>query len=597
MCCNFKKVGCFGDFSLGKSKFQKIFHSFVSAIVFSCFVIPAAFSEEGEYFLETVNAGALLSELYEEVEVNVAVALGDSYEDSLDAIGAIRSEKVVLPISAFSISIDDSYFTFQQGNHIGVVSTPVYLKPREGERLNFKGMVKSENLMASSLMQSDEKLMNSFMTLSKDGKLDYYSAKSFVNGNSKSKLRQEVLAPFNYIDSKDECSAYFSKDGSCFAVADNKGYVYFYNFNSTSKKYEMQLIKPLSHTHILNVDFSLDGKKFLVFYADSVIRVFDRESFSEISLMRNTQTQVSSVKFNADGNALAFCSDKKTVVIVDLDAKMQKFIPMTAPVKAVEYIFDGNFLAVISERDDIYLFSSTDYEFIGLVSSICESEMTAWAFSSYDNYVLRGYANGEIHKTHLLITDKKGSIVFGSSGKGGAASKIIPVYEDSLCFSGFGTFAMKPFAGGAKVNGEFTFGSKLAPFYLGVQFDVMMQFPSKEFPYIYYENGIQMQSPRCASLGLYMPVGIQLKVLNTPFVFGAELDVGARYIVLYGTTQMLMVNSSVAYTLPTLSFDAGGYMFISLYNIRLTAGVSWDYTIGFTPQLGLGYNFVLNRNN
>lgn len=547
------------------------------------------YAQDESYTIKTQITGSLISELQGDVEV--------TYEGLTDENGKevtlVRTENRQIPITGFSISLDDSYFTFEQGTNIGFVSTPLSVRPKEAKGLTVKGMLEFSNLIGSSFMQSEEENLNLFFGISSDGYLDVYSANKFKGKTINEKTKRQNLSPFNYIEHPEDCSVFFCKDGQRFVLTDGEGNVYYYCYDALENRYKMSLIESKNKTSVLCVDFSEDKNKFLIFYADSSIHIFDTKDFSELYMLRNTQINVSKIKFCPDSEHIVFCPDKKTVVVSDMEGNVVGFMPVNVNIKDIDFAFDGNFLVVISENDDVYLFSAIDFSYIGIVTAERgNSKMTAWAFSTYGNYMLQGFENGEIRKLEIMILDSHGLLIYGGNGVS-VDSNIIPVYEDGMCISAFALFGTKPYAGGFKVGSEWTFGRNAAPFYFGVELDGLLEFPDSDFPYVYYAEGIQMSSPLCISGGLYVPVGVQLKFAGTPVKIGAELDFGARLIVLYGTTNMLDLNSSVAYSIPYFAADFGGYVFASIADIRLTAGISWDYTIGFIPQVGIGYNFVL----
>lgn len=584
---NFTKFKCFRYFK-DLLTIRRQSYCVFSVILLFCANPTFVFAEDESYTIKTQVLGSLISELKGDVEVEIEGLVNEEGKE----VSIFRTEKHQMPITGFSISLDDTYFTFEQGSNIGFVSTPISLRPRESKGLNIKGMFAFKNLIGSSFMQSDEENLNLFFGISSDGYLDIYSANSFKGKNINEKSKRQYLSSFSNLKNPEEYSVFFCNDGQRFVIADGEGNVYYYNYDRLENKYRMNLISSKNQTSVLHVDFSEDGKKILIFYADSSIHIISTDDLSEIYKLHNTQVNISKIKFCPDSEHLAFCPDQKTVVVTDMEGNVTDFIPVNVNIKDIDFVFDGNFLVVISESDDVYFFSAVDFSYIGIITAARDEEkMTAWAFSTYGNYMLQGFANGEVRKLELLILDSHGLLVYGGNISA-TNSKIIPVYENGFCISAFGLFGTHPYAGGAKIGGEISFGKNIAPFYLGIEFDGLLEFPHPDFPYVYYAEGVQMRSPYCISMGLYAPIGVQLKFNGTPIKVGAELDFGARMILLYGRTEMLSVNSTIAYSIPYVAFDLGGFVFASINDIRLTAGITWDYTIGFIPQIGIGYNFV-----
>lgn len=496
------------------------------------------------------------------------------------------------PITSLCWNEDGSMFAYCEDSTILIRDAKTYriinsIPQKNTQSIRFCGGLQSDRLMA----------------LTKKGEFTIWNCRN-LEKNEKGELIPELSATFQYNNTVN--STAISKNGQYVAAALGDNCIYSYTVSQTDAKISVNVLKD-HKAKVYYADFSEDSRYLISASEDGTVNVWNlADNIIKISLQGvYSQTHVPLRVTNDE--RIIFCKNANSIVVYEFSGKVLGTINVGAEVQDIQLLQKNNRIAVLTQKQDIILYSLSDFKQVGYIPTVISSPVTAYEFDSDCSRILVAFGDGSLYRFHLedvLLTpeqkipafkteiievpkkdDKKKSAKDSSDDE--PKKELMP---DSVYFNAGGGIITSTslFTGDVYLGAEYRIAQMFPPFYFGGGYDFSLGFASSDYPYVYRFDGVVADSPKVfmntlfASGGfVYDPWGIDIYVvLHTKF--------GIRLI-------SVAISASGPYSISTTNcsvyLDAGFGAIYKMFECDLSC--EYDVVNGFCPKLSLGWNLKI----
>lgn len=500
--------------------------------------------------------------------------------------------------SLYAVGADNEVFVMKADGNSAECSVPV-------PAASFLGFAK-ESVSDSLLL----------LALSEQGTLSAWN----VNGA----VPLPAVSVINAEDESNYVSCAFSPNSNFIAAGMDDGTVRVF----FKLRYMQKFLARDSHEQkgrIRSIAFSKNSR-FMASASDDGTIVLHEAASGEVCACISAYSSIARtpVAFSSDGMLASVVSGSRDIFFYDIGGRCRGSITSNGIVQAVEFIADGDTLAVQTSDGYISFYTSESGRRFAYIAPCNNSSLKSFAFTSDGSALLEGYEDGSVYridvakalnyemekivetpvqepvKTEVIeepFTDIEESLVAPAVAdvdtSDGTDFEYDACYNSLILYAG-GIMLQNPFSAAASFGAELKINAMAPPFYFGVGLDVQVgaAFDSSEFPYNYYQDGKTISPPHTGAFTLYAPVGMNFNVgkKEKPLKMFAELHAGAREILLWQTSKKGVIRTD-----PYLTWMVGAYCGVNFHGFQVQIGFDYDPIQKFTPGVFVGYSIMLKK--
>lgn len=195
----------------------------------------------------------------------------------------------------------------------------------------------------------------------------------------------------------------FSKNGDYVAVSGDDGKITLV-FKLRYIKSTISRSLAAHKAPVYDLAFSDNSQYLASVSEDGQLCIWSSDKSNLISSISKVYTQNKvPVSFSFDSQKVFCCDSDKSFAIYSIDGKKLKTIKVGEKIKKIKNLYDRNVVAVLTADNKIRLYNMDTGNYFGYIPAYNASELSDFAFSFTNYYVLVGFTDGSIYK--LKIND------------------------------------------------------------------------------------------------------------------------------------------------------------------------------------------------
>lgn len=499
------------------------------------------------------------------------------------------------PVKNITWSDDETMFAYIEGNNIFI---------RNAKNYEVLATISQKNLKAFSFSREENR--NSLLTLTSDGIFSIWDLSSVTT--SKKSLEAEFTINFENVNNLKVVS--FSKSKDIIASSLGSNSLRMYDVDRVEKKAALHVLKEHS-SNIYFTDFSDDSKYMVSASEDGTLNIWDPEEGTVVLSMKGAYTQNHAPVRLTNDQRIIFSKNASTIVVSSFSGSMLGTIDVGDTVIDIKYLEKTNQIAVLTNKDDIWLFSLKNFKKVGYMPTVIASSISSFDINDENTKILVAYGDGSVYKFYLedVMLDPDQKVPDFKTEYKDAIDTVnindsviqiedpmekksnVTFFPNSVYFD-FGTgiiTASDLFTADIFFGAEYKHAQMFPPFYFGGGYEFVLGFPSSDFPYRYSFAGIQANSPLVYMNTIFASGGFVTAPWDIDLILNLSAKFGLRIISVAISAQG---NYHVNTTKCTVYTDLGIGVIYKMFECDLSC--EYDVVNGFCPKFTLGWNMSLD---
>lgn len=491
--------------------------------------------------------------------------------------------KSPFPIRSLCWNKDDKLFAFGEGNTIFIRSTDQY---SIAHMLKFEGV--------SSVAFSREGSQELIMALSDKGLVSMWDYEKF----------EDPEMSVDYSEAAEVICPAFSADSNNIALSlGDSSILLYYKLRLTKQILKKRLEGHTEPAYFLA--FSPDNEYLASVSSDGFLKVWNSRSGKMMHEYAVYQEAKIPCAWTNDSKRIVFASGEKELSVYSLEGELLGTILSEKRIVNLQCLRSKNSVAVLTDKNTIDFYDLGSMENYGYLPPKNVFDITSYAFSSDDVYLLEGHGDGTVVKLNvekqmlapgelpnkLVIMDdddvdiqeKKDDSHDSEDDNKKEETIVLFKHEDFVSINFVPMILSSPYACSVGADAALKIGSLLTPFYFGLGLSFNVGFPSSPFSYEYAAGGTELNPPNIYAFDFYVPLGVRLVTGPKKFSVCLEFRSGVRGMCLWNgqTTNSAKGND---YFTALFGFDAIYYM----GPVGVGIGVDFDTILLAKPKFIVG---------
>lgn len=492
-------------------------------------------------------------------------------------------------------SDDESMFAYIEGNNIYI---------RSAKNYELLATISQKNIKSFAFSREDNR--NSILTLTSEGLFSIWDLSTVTT--AKKNLEAEFTINFENVNDIKVIS--FSKTKDIVAASLGSNSLRMYDVDRVEKKATLHVLKE-HQSKIYFTDFSEDSNYMVSASEDGTINIWDPEEQSVLLSMKGAYTQNHAPVRLTNDQRIIFSKNASTIVVSSFSGSLLGTIDVGDQIVDIKYLEKSNQLAVLTKKDDIWLFSLKTFKKIGYMPTVIASSVSSFDINDENTKILVAYGDGTIYKFYLedVMLDPDQKVPDFKTEYKDAIDTVnindsviqiedpmekktnVTFFPNSVYFDlGTGIItASDLFTADIFLGAEYKHAQLFPPFYFGGGYEFALGFASSDYPYKYSFGGVQAGSPLVYMNTIFASGGFVTSPWDIDLILNLSAKFGLRIISVAISAQG---NYHVNTTHCSIYSNIGVGVIYKMFECDLSC--EYDVVNGFCPKLTLGWNMSLD---